>query len=93
VEYGLNVKPFRYTVVPKSGTIVYENELIELVSELTSNDRKFMLCSTGVPRLVSRIDVAIGDLQILLRRALRCGCRLVVIVAIWTTYESSPSAT
>jgi len=61
VEYGLNVKPFRYTVVPKSGTIVYENELIELVSELTSNDRKFMLCSTGVPRLVSRSDVAIGD--------------------------------
>ena len=37
MEYGLNVKPFRYTVVPKSGTIVYENELIELVSSLTSS--------------------------------------------------------
>jgi hypothetical protein len=31
--------------------------------------------------------------QILLRRAFRCGCRLFVIVAIWTMYESSPSTT
>ena len=37
MEYGLNVKPFRYTVVPKSGTFVFENELIELVSSLTSS--------------------------------------------------------